>query len=95
MDYLQTIAFKSPAYDSVAHGDGSKEKLKVIEEQKERLYKNLEGSDSESNNDLKDSNKDKKDDKESKDDEGEKIRMGTYFRGSLFCFAAPHFFGCK
>lgn len=50
---------------------------KVIEEQKEKLYKNLEGSESESNDkdDKKGSDKDKKKDKESKDDEGEKMDL--------------------
>ena len=50
---------------------------KVIEEQKEKLYKNLEGSESESKDkdDKKGSDKDKKKDKESKDDEGEKMDL--------------------
>ena len=50
---------------------------KVIEEQKEKLYKNLEDSESESNkkDDKKDSDKDKKKNKESKDNEGEKMDL--------------------
>ena len=44
---------------------------KVIEEQKEKLYKNLENQENESKDDKKDS----KDKKESKDDEGEKMDL--------------------
>ena len=48
---------------------------KVIEEQKEKLYKNLEGSEESQDKDDEKDSKDKKNEKESKDKEGEKMDL--------------------
>ena len=39
MNDLQTVAFESPAYDSVANRNDSKDKLKEVEIQKEGEYR--------------------------------------------------------
>ena len=39
MNDLQTVAFKTPAYDPVADWNGGKEKLKEVEIQKEAGYR--------------------------------------------------------